>query len=150
MKLKYRLSNSLGATAWEFAFCLGLFALHFTLKFYLVAPGMLPDALFLCGLGLALYGLAATNFALLLAGALLAAAGRQTALLLIPGIAVWVAWGGSWARLPALRRGAQIAAVAATVAAVYYTTARLAADFALPSENGKRPGARKPSDSKGR
>ena len=126
---------SIGVSIREFAICLALFALHFSLRFYLVAPGMLPDALFICGLALVLHGLTGRSLAVVLAGTLLAAAGRQTALLMLPGIALWIGCGQGWAQRSRLWKCAAIGAAIASAAGPYLASAGIASRFALPSEN---------------
>lgn len=127
--------SRLGVADWEFAFCMSLFVTNFTLRFYLVVPGMLPDALFICGLALAIYGLAAANLAIVLAGVAAAAAGRQTALLMIPGLVVWMALGEGWVQRPAASKAFGIVAVGSAVIAVYLASAFVATVFGSSSEN---------------
>ncbi|MGH8766115.1 MAG: hypothetical protein ACRET8_10400 [Burkholderiales bacterium] len=107
--------------------CLAMYVLHFSLRFYLIAPGMLPDALFIAGLAVLLLGLASDRWWLLLAGLFVAAIGRQTALLLLPGIVVWLSRGERW-----LGRACTAAIVAGLV---YGITGQMALTFAEPSEN---------------
>jgi hypothetical protein len=125
----------LGLATSALAVCTALVVFHYSFRFYLVAPGMLPDALFILGLALTLVGLAGANLPLLLAGILLAGLARQSVLLLLPGIAYWVLRGETWTRRSKPARSLTILAAVALAVAVYIGTGRLAAPFADPSNN---------------
>jgi hypothetical protein len=125
----------LGLSPWALAVCIALVVFHYSFRFYLVAPGMLPDALFILGLALTLVGLAGAKLPLLLAGILLAGLARQSVLLLLPGIAYWVLRGETWTRRSKPARSLTILAAVALAVAVYIGTGRIAEPFADPSNN---------------
>lgn len=125
----------LGLANRPFALFAGFFALHFSLRFYLVAPGMLPDALFVAGLALVLWGLAYPSLGLVLTGILVAALGRQTALLVLPGMAAWMVFGRAWRNHPVEARYGGVAIAGGIAGSVYLWTAHVAGSFGSPSEN---------------
>ena len=118
-----------------FATCMALFVFHYSLKFYLIAPGMLPDALFIFSLALTLYGLLAGRLAMVLGGVLLAALARQSALLLIPGIAFYLVLGETWVTKSHIAKAASVLAVILLCVLIYLFTGATGASFAEPTEN---------------
>jgi hypothetical protein len=68
----------------------------YALRYYAIVPGMLADLVFELGIAVALLGMASRRVRLLLVGAVVAAVARQTALLAVPPLAVWLLLDGSW------------------------------------------------------
>jgi hypothetical protein len=78
----------------------------------LLAPGLLQDEVFVLGLAIALAGLLRVRFPIVLSGALIALAGRQTALPALLVIAAWILLDERWrAAVPASLRRAEAATV---------------------------------------
>ncbi len=117
------------------AICMAMFVFHYSLRFYLVAPGMLPDVFFIFGLALTLYGLACGRIWVVLAGVIFAGLARQTVVLLIPGITYYLIRGEGWAPHSTALKTGNALAVAILAAFVYIGTGIVAAPFAEPPEN---------------
>jgi hypothetical protein len=105
-------------------------------RHYLTFPEMVNDLGFVLGLAIMLRGLVRGGVSAVVAGQLLASVSRQTGLLLVPLVVMWVwrdarAWGLSSVR----RRALVCAAVAVTAVVVYVASGRIAVTFADPSEN---------------
>lgn len=104
---------------------------------YLTFPEMIADVGFVLGLAIMLRGLVKGGGATVFAGQLMASLSRQTGLLLVPMAVVWV-WRDrkSWAGLIVPRRLALCLAMTVLAGGVYAATARVAAGFSDPNENG--------------
>jgi hypothetical protein len=105
-------------------------------RYYLAFPGMVADVAFVFGLSVVLLGLFRQRLSLVFAGLLFAAVARQTTLVLIPGTLLWI-W-LDWERVAphGLRWRTLVAAsVIGLPFVVYLMTARIATQFAAPSEN---------------
>lgn len=105
---------------------------------YLTFPEMINDLGFMLGLAIMLHGLLARHSAAVLLGQLVASLCRQTGLLLVPLVVVWM-WRDrkNWGRIPASRRLALCLATGILAAGVYAATAALAARFASTNENAE-------------
>ena len=78
----------------------------------LLAPGLLQDEVFVLGLAICLAGLARVRFGFVAAGALVAIAGRQTALPVLLVVAAWILFDDDWrAAVAPSRRRMEAAAV---------------------------------------
>lgn len=120
----------------DYRFCLGLLILNpYLLRYYLLVPGMLPDVVFILGTAIILWGLVAVQGIIMVAGLALAAIGRQTALLLIPGILLWMWKSAEWQPQSWPARLRLTTAIVLTPSLIYLLTAQLAHQFALPSIN---------------
>ena len=116
--------------------CLGLFLLSpYTLRYYALAFGMIQDQLFMLGTFLVAIGLLEAKLAMLVLGACVAVVGRQTAVMLFPGIALWVYFGEAWATRTSRQRLIAIAAPCATIVAAYVVLSLTVRSFSLPSRN---------------
>lgn len=105
---------------------LALFVLNpYALRYYLLAPGMLSDLIFLLGSALVVFGMVKHRGTFWCLGFALAGMGRQTVVLLMPAFALWIWW-----KEHKLKRGLLGAFLALAVFAV---THRLSASFSLPS-----------------
>jgi hypothetical protein len=112
---------------------LALFAFNsYAFRYYLCTPPMLNDTMFVLGMLLGCRGLGRANVAMFLGGVAIAAASRQTAVLLIPGWLLWLYVGKVF---EGLRR--HVAAAVAVIGSVlaYHFTGEIAKGFAQPSWN---------------
>jgi hypothetical protein len=98
----------------------------------LVAPGLLQDEVFVLGLALLVLGLVRTRFPVVLAGALVALAGRQTALLVLPVAALWILVDPQWATVARSGRRVRAAVVVITGIALYGVILTIVASFDYP------------------
>jgi hypothetical protein len=62
----------------------------YSFRYYVMAPGMVADLVFVTGLGLSILALLRRRPGLLLVGAVIASAARQTALVALPVMALWM------------------------------------------------------------
>jgi len=107
----------------SYAICMSMLLLNpFLFRLYLIVPGMLPDIVFVTGLSLTLYGLLLKRFYLLVAGIIIATLGRQTALLLIPGVMFWLYYGSAWKDFSFNRKTLYATGIALSAGAVYFIT----------------------------
>jgi hypothetical protein len=104
----------------------------YSFRYYLCTPPMLNDTAFVLGMLLTCRGLGRANLFMFLGGVVIAAAARQTAVLLIPGWLLWLYWGGVFEGLR--RHAAAGVAVVGSVLA-YHFTGEIAKGFAEPSWN---------------
>jgi hypothetical protein len=100
-------------------------------RYHLAIPWMISDLAFQLGLAVLLLGLLRESPGLTFGGLLGAALGKQTAMLLLPGVMSWVWW--EWPSAPLKVRGAQCVGVALVGPAIYQGTARLVRAFSGPS-----------------
>ncbi|MCS6815159.1 MAG: hypothetical protein NZ772_16515 [Cyanobacteria bacterium] len=120
----------------DYRFCLGLLILNpYLLRYYLLVPGMLPDVVFVLGTAVILWGLVAVQGTIVVAGLALGAIGRQTALLVIPGLLLWIWKSAEWQSQSWPARLRITVAIVLTPSLIYLLTAQLAHQFALPSIN---------------
>jgi hypothetical protein len=121
-----RLGVSLAAAA----VALAVFILSpYAFRFYAFAPGYLADLVFELGLVVALLALARRSLPLLLLGLAAGALGRQTMLVVVPVVVVWVALAAEWRRADGRRPWAAAAAVLIVPAVSYMVVKGVAADF---------------------
>ena len=113
--------------------CMALLILNpYTFRFYLAVPAMVCDLVFISGMTLLALGLLRGDFRLVWLAVVTASLGRQTALLAIPGAALWMGLGESWASRPLLKRLLFSASCLVTASLIYIGTAK----FAAASGNG--------------
>jgi hypothetical protein len=105
----------------------------YILRYYLLARGMIPDLQFLIGETLVVFALWEARIAVLLAGALLAALSRQTAVLLVPAMALWPLLGDRWRGLQARVRLAAAVGAPALIAGVVLWERWVARPFTTPA-----------------
>ena len=99
--------------------CLGLFALNpYVFRGDAIAPGPVDEA-FILGIAVVIWGLVTARFPVVLAGAVVAILGRQSALLAIPAAAVWLYAGSGWRSPPARRRVVRALVPVAVVLILY-------------------------------
>lgn len=116
----------------EFALVLAVFLLHpYSFRQYLNAPYLINDIIFILGLGLSTLALTTRRPVLLILGFTVAEAARQTGLLLIPGILLWIHF--NWPR------GREKIALSVLIPGVgvglYVFTSKIAAIFASKDQN---------------
>ena len=96
----------------------------------LLAPGLLQDEVFVLGLAICLAGLLRVRFGVVLAGALVALAGRQTMLPLLLIVAAWILIDDDWrAALDARRRRRAAATVVVSGLVLYAAILLVTAPF---------------------
>jgi hypothetical protein len=124
----------------ETLLCVGLLALNpYVFRGDALAPGPVDDA-FVLGIAIVMWGLVAVRFAGVLAGAVVAILGRQTALLAIPAAAVWIYAGTGWRSRPSRERLLRAALPVALVLVLYGAIKLAVASFtyafapSLPSD----------------
>ncbi|MBI3542773.1 MAG: hypothetical protein HY075_05800 [Deltaproteobacteria bacterium] len=114
--------------------CMAAFLLNpYALRFYALAFGMVQDLTFLVGSLVLLLGLRSGRLATVVAGAAIASIGRQTAVMLMPGLGLWMFYGEPWRRRA--RKLTAFALVCGVIVGVYVLTDLATASFSLPSEN---------------
>jgi hypothetical protein len=113
----------------------GLILNPYSFRYFLIVPGMLQDLVFCLGVCMVLVGLAEERAWMVVGGASIAALGRQTALMIIPGILFWLLTSPLWQRRTLSWRVVLGGAVAAEVAVIYLATGSIAARFSHPSIN---------------
>ncbi len=92
-----RIFKTLGLTARNTIFWNALLiACPYFFRYYALVPGMLQGLLFNFGLAVVLLGLLRVNIRILITGAILAALARQTTLLIIPTLVVWMLTSKNW------------------------------------------------------
>ena len=110
-------------------------------RMYVTFPEMIPDLGFVVGLAVVLRGLLSNSVsngaALVLTGQLLASLSRQSGLLLLPAIALWLWRNPMRWELSPVRRTALAGGAAAIAVAVYAGTARLVADVSTVDANAE-------------
>ena len=99
--------------------CVGLFALNpYALRGYAIVPEPAAPA-FVAGIAIVMWSLVARRFAGVLAGAVVSILGRQTAILAMPAVAVWLYAGTGWRSRPSRERLLAAALPLGTVLALY-------------------------------
>ena len=91
----------------------------YAFRYYWIAPTAIADLVYVLGLGITLLGLIEVRASALLAGALLAALGRQTLLLALPGISLWILLAPDWRKFPSAQRAIVVAATWVIVVGIY-------------------------------
>lgn len=135
--LAWDLLDNLGVRRQQAAIALALLALNpWAFRPYLTFPEMVNDLGFVMGVVVMLRGLVRGASATVLMGQMIASLSRQTGLMLVPLVAIWV-WHDrrTWGRMETRRRIAFCGAVAAVAGGVYLVTAWLVAGISYESEN---------------
>ena len=109
----------LGLAASASLLCIGLFALNpYVFRGDAIAPGPVDEA-FVLGIAILIWGLVAVRFAGVMAGAIVAILGRQSALVAVPAATVWLYVGSGWRAMLPRRRVLQMALAVGTVLVIY-------------------------------
>lgn len=103
-------------------------------RYYALVPGMSQGLLFNFGLGVILWGLISVRTFVLFLGICLAGLGRQTEILVLPWVALWVILVPNWIKLRSLKQRLMIAfSVFIIGIGIYKITGWIARPFSLPS-----------------
>jgi hypothetical protein len=114
--------------------CLALLILHpYTFRLYIAIPPMMDDLVFVLGLSLLVYGLLKGRLGKSLMAALISTLGKQTALFVLPVIALWIFFGPPWSRLSLGKRATGLFLITLVMLTCYFVTASVAARFSGPS-----------------
>ncbi len=109
----------------------------YVFRYYWIAPTMLADLLFFVGLAIVFLALIEVRVGLLLFGGVLGLLGRQNMILVIPGVALWIAVVPAWKeRFPLSQRFLLGGIFAALVVGLFLASARFVASFASPQSVG--------------
>lgn len=112
----------------------------YSFRYYIAVPAMVNDIVFVAGLAVTLLGLVRgverQGFLIILAGSIIAIAGRQNALVYMPALAAWMLWGEKWQGLALSKRLIQFAIAATTTVAVYVAIGRVIASFSVQGMEG--------------
>jgi hypothetical protein len=129
--------ESLRAPPGLIAVMLAMFAFNpWAIRMFLAYPELLNDVGFMLGLSLVLAGLVRARVGVVLMGQLVASSSRQTALLVVPLIALWMAYDeGTRERLSVRARLLTAVGSAAIAVGVYLGSMRLADQFAPAGSN---------------
>jgi hypothetical protein len=108
-----------------------LIANPYMFRYYLAVPAMVNDIVFVAGLAVVLLGLVRVQFWIVVAGMLLAIAGRQNALVILPAVGAWILWGERWQEIPVATRIVRFGLVVAGVVGVYVVIGAIIAPFSV-------------------
>jgi hypothetical protein len=106
-----------------------------TFRPYVAYPELVDDMGFVFGLSIITYALVTGRVGVLIAGQLVAAASRQTAVLLLPMIFAALWWAEPFVHQPVRKRALAGAIIAVATAAIYLWTAQVARQFGQPNMN---------------
>jgi hypothetical protein len=128
--------KTLNVNSYVYILCTALLLLNpYMFRFYLTLPGMISDLLFHVGVAVMLLGLLNGQPAIVFAALILAAVARQTALLLLPGVLLWVNLGDGWKERASRRKLIYSIGIVFSVVLIYQATAVIAAKFAYRNMN---------------
>ncbi len=97
--LLLRFLTELGLNQWSRNLLFGAFVCNpYAFRYYWIAPTMIADLVFVLGLGGIIWGLHSGRFLPVFLSGIVAMLGRQNALLIIPGVMVWMFFASSWAK----------------------------------------------------
>lgn len=104
----------------------------FTFRLYIFVPGLIADLVFVLGLAVALKACISKRFIMVIIGMLVATAGKQLSLLVLPGLTlyIYVVWSAFVGRVRALFMGVWLGII---VIAFYMLLICTSVDFALPN-----------------
>ena len=101
----------------------------YTFRYYFIVPGMIADLVFVLGLSITLLCLVDVSIGGLLAGLVLATLGRQAAILILPGILLWIIFTKPWQKFDIQKRLLICASSVVAVIGVYRLTGMLVLPF---------------------
>ncbi|MBD1208549.1 MAG: hypothetical protein H9535_08970 [Ignavibacteria bacterium] len=129
--------EELGCTDSQYALAMALLIFNpYMFRYYLAVPAMVNDVVFVAGLALTLLGLVRGGFGMVLAGGLLAIAGRQNALVFLPALGLWMVLGEKWRTGGVVRSLTRFGIVAAGIVAVYVVIGLIIAPFSVRGMEG--------------
>ncbi len=133
----HQMLEELTCTDAQYALAMALLIFNpYMFRYYLAVPAMVNDVVFVAGLALALLGLVRGGFGIVLAGCLLAIAGRQNALVFLPALGLWMVLGEKWRMGGWMQALMRFGVVAASVVAVYVVIGRVIAPFSVRGMEG--------------
>jgi hypothetical protein len=121
----------------QIAIVIGMLALNpWAFRFYLTFPEMIPDVAFVAGVALMLWGLITRRALPIIAGQTVASVSRQTALLVVPVVIIWL-WrrDNDWKHVLPYKRMALCISTTAVAVAIYLVTAQVAARISTADTN---------------
>lgn len=120
----------------DYGWCLAMLLLNpYSFRYYGIVPGMLPDLVFVTGLSVLLLGLVQLSPRLVITGMAIATIGRQTAIVLIPGLLLWLWQSKPWQQQPLRPKLITIGLVITTTISLYQFTGNIIRSFTLPDQN---------------
>jgi hypothetical protein len=133
--------NELGVNDTHHALLMALLIFNpYAFRYYLAVPAMVNDIVFVAGLVITLLGLVRgaerQGFVLILAGSIVAIAGRQNALVYLPALGAWMLWGEKWRTGAVMKRAIRFGIAAASMIAVYIVIGRVIASFSVQGMEG--------------
>ncbi len=133
----HKMLEELACTDSQYALAMALLIFNpYMFRYYLAVPAMVNDVVFVAGLALTLLGLVRGGFGMVLAGGLLAIAGRQNALVFLPALGLWMVLGEQWRTGGMVRSLTRFGIVAASVVVVYVVIGRVIAPFSVRGMEG--------------
>lgn len=112
-----------------------LFMNPYFVRYYMAVPGLLQDVVFLLGTAIVLWALFERRVVALFCGLVLTGLGRQTVVMLLPGLAVWMLFAPAWRKAAMSARLARFAVALAAIVGTYFATDLLSASFSKHSVN---------------
>lgn len=109
----------------------------YTTRFFFAATPMIPDMVFMLGLTVILYGLVRISSIEVFLGVLIAIFGRQTALLLLPGIFLWIFVMEDWKKVVLTKKILLCSAVFLVISGWYFYSGAIASSFAGKNYNAE-------------
>lgn len=133
----YQILQQLRLNGVQYTLVFSLLLLNpYTFRYYLIVPGLIPDLAFNAGLAMAIAGLVRGKFMQVGWGQLLASLGRQTSLMLLPGILFWLYRGQLWqSSRPFKQRILYGFLIMAVSVGWYGISGQIAEAIALPNDN---------------
>ncbi len=133
----HQMLEELTCTDAQYALAMALLIFNpYMFRYYLAVPAMVNDVVFVAGLALTLLGLVRGGFGMVLAGCLIAIAGRQNALVFLPALGLWMVLGEKWRMGGWMQALMRFGVVAASVVAVYVVIGRVIAPFSVRGMEG--------------
>lgn len=122
----------LGLSGWSAMMIPVLFLCNpYCTRYFFAETPMLPYTVFLCGFSVLLYGLLTQRWHLVLGGLIFAAFGRQTSLLLLPPVVLWLYLDSAWRAAYKKVHLALLGGVSVFVVLLWYAVSgTIAAEFA--------------------
>jgi hypothetical protein len=126
----HRLLQHIGLHDAQYTLCMALVVLNpYTFRYYLAVPAMVADMVFVLGLASVLLGLLRVQPVVVLAGGIVAAIGRQNALVFLPAVLLWLWVGNGWKERSTVQRGLWSMAYLAAVMVPYSMISSIVAPF---------------------
>ena len=128
-----RIVSEVGLTGFRSCVCVVLLVVNpYVIRYYLVVPGMIADVLFALFMAVTILGLLRKQIGIVLCGVLLAVLARQTQLLALPGLVLWMVAGANWSDDSVKRKTLNVATLVGVHAVAYFVSSRVAEPFTYP------------------